>query len=205
MTKTPTRRHRPGFGASLGPDAIIKNLRSNIYDLRGDNIHSTVANSRAYWDADYPYRDCKPFTKEELFRDRERVIVDVSKDQIVNPERMGIKSKFRAYCGAWGLTCAVDRGHKDFTFTVFAGDRYVFHPLQAKANILRYHDEETFREWKRFVMSQWGEASTWLIQVARNAIPGFTAWSVTCCDSSERLMKNCPRVEVRNHVAFLYL
>ena len=206
MTKTPIRRHRPGFGGSISADQIIKNLRANVSLLQGANIDSTVDELRSVWLKDYPNRKCSPFSKEDLFNDRKTEVDDLSGMVINNPNHKGTQVKFSASHGHWSLMCMVQpNGIKDFQFCVWDGNRHVFHPLEARAHILQHHDEETFQEWKRLVMSQWEEASNWLIQEARKAIRGYRAWSVTCGDSSERLMKNCPRVEVRNHVAFLYL
>ena len=67
-TKRFTAKRTAGFGSSLQPDQIIKNLKANVVQLSPENIAETVDDYRQMWDDDYGKRDFGPITREEIFR-----------------------------------------------------------------------------------------------------------------------------------------
>ena len=200
---------KKGFGTSVkSPKQEIKNLRSSVRALSPTNIHNTVIGYREMWDADYPHRKhYNGISKESLLSpDSSReVMTDSFKPSITNKKLIGMKMLFMARCGHWSLHVQVmPNGKKEFSFNVNAGSVHTWHPTEAKNAILQHHDKETYRQWKRVVMSEWKEASAWLPAEASKALPGFKAWSVTSDASSTRLMKKAG-IPVVSEVAFLFL
>ena len=95
-----------GFGASLAPRDLIKNLRTNVPELTPANIGETVQNHRAYWDADYGKRVSSiPINEEHLFTPLEASVDTQFEDfVIVNPKFKGMKMHLMAQRGFWSLT-----------------------------------------------------------------------------------------------------
>ncbi len=198
-----------GFGTKPNAKNLIKNFRKNARHLNACNIVEFVDHNRHDWDADYPNRE---MTTQELDRDKlfqpSEVKLQVNQQlETCNPKLFGTKHHLIVQRGFWGLMLiSLPNGKKDFTFTVKVGDRLVFHPLQARNNIVRYFDKATYDEWRQMVKEDWKKQAPWLISQAKEHCPGYQAYSVTCCDSSTRLMKSCPGVYViEPGVAFLFV
>jgi hypothetical protein len=198
-----------GFGASLAPRDIIKNLRANVSELTPANIEETVHNQRAYWDDDYGKRLSNTCILQEcLFNPLEASVTTEFEDfAILNPKLKGMKMHLMAQRGYWSLFIqTMPSGKKEFSFNVFCGNSHVWHPLEAKNNIVHHLGEDIYHQWKKVVLEDWKVQRGWLISQARKHCPGFRAWSVTANDSSTRLMKSCPRVTViEPGVGFLFL
>lgn len=195
-----------GFGTKPNAKNLIKNFRTNTRHLNACNIFEFVKHNRKVWDADYPNRQMTTLDSDELFQPGEVELNVNEKIGIVNPKFIGTQFHLSARRGFWGLLLITNPdGQKDFTFTVKVGDRWVFHPLEAKNNIARHHGEATYDEWRRLVKEDWKTQAPWLIAQAKKHCPDFQAYSVTCCDSSTRLMKSCPGIHViEPGVAFLF-
>jgi hypothetical protein len=198
-----------GFSsATITPEQLIRNYRNSVKELSPSNIHETVDEKRSFWNADYPHRIHRVSTDKEhlLGLSDEHRIIDTSIFSVSNKRLTGIQHLFAAEYGHWHLLIYImPDGTKEFSFNVHAGSVLTWHPAEARNNILHHYDSETYNEWKRVVMCEWDEASAWLMSQAKEALPGFKAWSVTADESSTRLMKSVDGISVVSHVAFLFL
>ena len=197
-----------GFGASLTPQDRVKNLVKNTRILRPENIHEHVVRMRNHWNNDYGRR-CSdtPFDKEDLFRTDEIGTNGAFNLVKANKEHSVGRIHYLNHKGPWALILQTHKnGDKDWSINVWAGNNFVFHPQEGRNIILNQYDEETYREWKRFVMGRFEDDITPLIADARKEMGRWSAWSVTCCDSSSRLMRRVPRVTtIEPGVSFLFL
>lgn len=198
-----------GFGLTREkPESIIKSMMQTRA-LRPQNLAETVQNLRDTWDDDYPYRPRDTeIKKEELFRLHNPSVEDMDKknSRWNNPHHTVTQIKFFAVAGSWCLGIMEQaNGQLDWDLKVYNGWGFVFHPVEAQNQILSQFDEDTLKEWKGHVMSNFNTSVSWLIGKAKEHIPGTHAWSVTCSESSERLCRKIPNVHVQDHVAFLIL
>ena len=203
MTATLTKP-KSGFGVSRQtPQQIIKGMCQREV-LRPQNIDAFVLNNRSVMDQDYPYR---PFTFTEhpleSYEEEPRSFVGGT-----YRHHSAGKSVSAKYMGQHGfLTLSVveypDMGYTDFSVGAEIGGKCVFHKLQAKNNIISVYGEEVYKEWRRRVLDTYDESIAWLMNDISEKCPGLRAWSVTTCESAERLMARTPNVYLRRKVAFL--
>lgn len=209
MPKTlKTRRHAPrrGFGSApiQAPKVIARDISKSCRHL-GDNTAKTVDTLRAMWDKDYPFRTCEYFTEEEMYERTNWDCVRIDQEaQLVNPEHTVQELLFMAKCREWVLKVMRHKdGSTDWDFSVFNGARCCFHPDEARNQILAHHSQEVYDRWRRHVRASFEVAAPQLIAACKEALPTLRAWSVTCCDSSERLMRSLDDVIVMNRIAYL--
>lgn len=197
-----------GFAASLSPEARVKNLVKNTRILRPENIHAHVVGMRQHWNNDYGRR-CSdiPFDKDDLFRTDDMGTNGAFNLYKENKNHTVGKIHYLNSKGPWALVLQTHQnGEKDWSINVWAGNNFCFHEGEARNIILNQYDEETYKEWKRFVMARFEDDITPLIADARKEMRGWNAWSVTCSDSSTRLMRRVPRVTtIEPGVSFLFL
>jgi hypothetical protein len=199
-----------GFAqTSTSKEDIIRSLqRSYLVDSE------YLEQQREEWNEFYSNRMCKEFSKEMLFTPSRYSYSGLENGTgiIMNPNlqsyhsRDGHRTEAKIVSGFWGLqvlrhTYGAKTKHYqewDFTITVWAGGRYVFHPEQAYRIITRYHSHAVYEEWRKVVASDLDNFKA--VIDAYN--PPANMFSVTCCPSSERVCKRLG-IPVRNGFAFL--
>ena len=199
-----------GFGITTNSkENIIKSLGNSYYvdcqylwQLRND------------WDESYANKYSPEFTQEDLFNPREysydgaNSLRDFKWNQ--NAENYAYRKHEHVreiiISGYWSLQVLQDlRGRNsknfqewDFSISVWAGERYVFHPRQARNNIVRYHGAKVFDEWRKVVLDDLNNFKT----VLQAYNPPSSMFSATCCDSSARVCKRLG-LDVRKGFAFM--
>ena len=199
-----------GFGLSLSPRDMIKNLRHNVRELTPGNIQSTVDNYRQHWNSDYGKRLVKglSLTESDLWNPSDEIIIDGSGDFVVdNPAFIGLQQHLFVQRGYWALIIStMPNGKKEFSFNVSCGGLMAWHPAECRNRILHYFGQETYDQWRTVVKEDFKTQAPWLIAQARKHCHGYRAWSVTADDSSTRLLQGVPRVTIiQPGVAFLFL
>ena len=187
---TTTTRKLPPIKGLTKPNEIIKHVREQ----------------RRLWDADYPYRPCRFFSEEEIFKrfNNPKIEVIETQTEVVNPQHTVTETLSLVEFGGWMLMLKKHKdGELDWDFCVWNGFKSTFHPDEAANQILMHHSEEVFNRWRRVARAQFTEAAPKLIKATQQVIPTFSAGSITCSDSSERLMKSVPGIIVQNKVAYL--
>ena len=209
MTKTlKTRRHIPrrGFASTpiQSPKVIARDISRSSSHL-GENTASTVDNLRALWDKDYPFRTCPYFTEEEMYERTDWNCVRIDETiQVINSKHTVQELLFMAKCREWVLkVMRHEDGQVDWDFAVFNGGRSCFHPDEARNQILTHHSQEVYDRWRRHVRASFDDAAPKLLAACKEALPTLRAWSVTCGDSSERLVRSLDDVIVMNRIAYL--
>jgi len=203
-----TFRKRNGFGVQAkDPKKLINDICRDTGYLTQGSIETYVESTRGEWGNDYPLRT--PYRKKNFNPFR---LVDIL--TLVKPENLNFTSSehlkhkwfFIGQYGLWQLQVYIDNaGIHNFTVNVNVSGHWMFHPGQVKREIVFNSDEATYRDWKRFALADFDISLPILIEAASNKLPDFKAQSITTCDSSERLMRKCPKVEVYKKIAFLFL
>jgi hypothetical protein len=125
----------------------------------------------------------------------------VSFDQETTPNGKPLHILFRGTKGFWKLNVVRSSVNDltDFTISVLVGNKWRFYPAAIKREIVEHHGLEVYRQWRDTVLDDLDSLRQLITSVDFN---GY-AYSVTCCDSSERL---CKRVglEVQRNIAFLF-
>ena len=206
-TKAKSQRHLPrrGFASApiQTPRVIAQEMSKSVRDL-GTNTAATVDTLRALWDKDYPYRTCPAFTEEDMYKYADKELVVQKNIEMRNPNHTVQELVFVAQCKEWTLkVMRQNDGHLDWDLCVFNGQVSCFHPDEARNQILAYHSQEVYDRWRKHVRASFEVAAPVLLAACKEALPTLRAWSATCCDSSERLMKSLDGVVVINRVAYL--
>lgn len=202
---TQRRTPRRGFASApiQTPRLIAKEMSKNIRTL-GINTAQTVVGLRELWDKDYPYRTCPYFNEENIFLHKDRPYKEIKEVQLVNSTHTVQEILFLAQYKEWTLKVMRQKdGQMDWDFAVFNGKNGCFHPQEARNQILAHHSQEVYDRWRRHVRASFDVAAPVLLAKCREALPTLRAWSVTCSDSSERLMKSLDDVIVINKIAYL--
>ncbi|WP_231597231.1 hypothetical protein [Synechococcus sp. CBW1004] len=200
-----------GFGATTtSNEDTIRSLQKSTF-LRNEEI---VDLYRDKWNRIYPARIFHSFSEQELFSPREYCYHNLNSDRAClssdcsSPSSTGETRIIREFLrfGFWSLT--IEQTIKPFnperikewelTIAVWCGNRRVFHPQQAKNNILAYHDQSVYERWKQIVLADLDNFA----EVLRVFNPMNHIYSVACSASSERVCKRL-NLEVRNGIAFL--
>ena len=206
-TKAKTQRHLPRRGFASAPTqtprVIAQDMSKSVRCL-GLNTAATVAELRELWDKDYPYRTCPAFTEEDMYQFTDKELVTHTQVEMANPNHTVQEILFLAQYKEWTLKVMRQRdGQIDWDFAVFNGQTSCFHPDEARNQILAYHSQEVYDRWRRHVRKSFEVAAPVLLAACKEALPSLRAWSVTCCDSSERLMRSLDEVVVINRIAYL--
>jgi hypothetical protein len=132
--------------------------------------------------------------------------VYTNKSLVMNKDPTVSKIHYINTSGPWPLILQTHKsGVKDWSINAWAGNKFCFNPAEARNIILGQDDEATYKEWKRFVMACYEDDVTALLKDASRVMGRWNAWSVTCDDSSTRLMKRTPGIVTINPgVSFLY-
>jgi hypothetical protein len=195
---------KSGFGVSRQtPQQIIKGMCQREV-LRPQNIDAYVLDNREEYDADYPYRE-QDLSSHPLNCSQES---PNSKVDIKGWHHGANKPMFQRYAGThglWHLTAIhyPTDGYTDFSVCANIGDYHTFHKLEAKNNIIRVYGEDVYKEWRRRVIDTYDESIAWLMNDISEKCPGLKAYSITTCESAERLMARTPNVYLHRKVAFL--
>ena len=197
-------KSKPGFGISQQtPRQIIKSMcQSEV--LRAHNIDSYVLENRKNWNSDYAHRvsaleqhplEC--YSPAESFADNQRGYHATAKQATIN--------RYFGRHGFWSLIVLEfpDQKCTDFSIVADIGGQSAFHKEAARSNIIRVYGEDVYKEWRRRVLDTYEESITWLMNDITEKCPGLKAWSVTSCESAERLMARTPNVYLHRKVAFL--
>jgi len=208
-TKAKTTRHLPrmGFGVpTITPKLIVRDMSKSVRDLR-TNTPALVEKLRTIWDRDYSSRTRPFFTEERMY------LLDGDALKVIDPADMVLGTSvnhtiqehlFVAGCGGWMLKVMRQaNGQIDFDFSVFNGGGFVFHPDEARNQILDHHSPEVYDKWRKHVRKTFAVCAPQLIAACKKELPNLRAWSCTCCDSSERLMRSLDDVIVRDKIAYL--
>lgn len=207
-TCKPTRTSSRGFGTSkVDQTSLIMDVVTSTADLRGSNIDHTVAANRRVWDRDYPFRTTETYTEEKLFTPSTAGEVQVIDHSQIIRGNTGVPLPAQITqilnCGYWQLMIhKFSKMNYSFDFHVNAGDRWVFHPLEGRNQILSHHSQEMFEKWKRTVRADWQISAPKLIEEYRKHPAANVIWSVCASHSSERLMK-AVGLPVHKGIAFL--
>jgi len=199
-----------GFGKTCtNRGAIIRSLEKS-YLVDSAYLHMI----REAWDNDYGRRVFKEFPEAELMNRRKYEYAGPECNNSVmwnanntNQEAArNIRHEAMITSGYWRLHVTNDRRGSnsryfqewDFTISVWAGERYVFHPQQAQKNIIKQHGQNAFERWRGAVIADLESFG----DVIKAYNPPVSVFSVTCCPSSERVCKGLG-IPVRNGFAFL--
>ena len=199
-----------GFGKSTtGKNDIIKSLQQS-YIVDDELLYQ----QRREWDEEYLDRVSKQFSENQLFAEQEYSYLgpECFRDFDWNPNSSTYQYRTRQRihevitCGYWALQVLQDmRGRDskhfqewDFSILVWSGDRFVFHPQQARKNITRQHGAGVFDEWRDTVLSDLDNFA----DVIKAYNPPVSMFSITCCKSSERVCKRLG-LDVRRGYAYL--
>lgn len=199
-----------GFGITTNSkENIIKSLEKSycvdsqyLWQLRND------------WDEEYTNKQSQEFTQEDLFDPREYSYHGANslRDFKWNPNSENYAYRKQEHVremiisGYWSLQVLQDlRGRNsknyqewNFSISVWRGERFVFHPRQARNNIVRYHGVKVFDEWRKVVLDDLNNFKT----VLQAYNPSSSMFSATCCDSSARVCKRLG-LDVRKGFAFM--
>ena len=203
MTATLTKP-KSGFGVSRQtPQQIIKGMCQREV-LRPHNIDGFVLSNRKDFDADYPYREYD-FVTHPLNCTRESPNSNVGGGDWHQGADMPMVYRYLGTHGLWTLLVAYfpTDGYTDFSVCANTGSISTFHKLEAKNNIIRVYGEDVYKEWRRRVIDTYDESIAWLMNDISEKCPGLKAYSVTTCESAERLMARTPNVYLHRKVAFL--
>ena len=203
MTATLTKP-KSGFGVSTQtPQQIIRSMCQTKH-LRPENIEEFVLSNRSIFDQDYPYR-IHTFTEHPLESYAEKPSSHVGGTSYHRRGKISLSAKYTGMHGFLTLSVAeyLDLGYADFSVDANIGGRAVFHKLQAKNNIVRVYGEDVYKEWRRRVLDTYDESIAWLMNDISEKCPGLKAYSITTCESAERLMARTPNVYLHRKVAFL--
>jgi hypothetical protein len=195
---------KSGFGVSKQtPQQIIRSMCQKEV-LRPQNIDAFVLNNRSEMDRDYPYR-IHTFTEHPLECYEEEPSSHVGGSYRHHSAGMSVSAKYMGQHGFLTLSVVEypDMGYTDFSVDAEIGGRAVFHKLQAKNNIIRVYGEEVYKEWRRHVLDTYDESIAWLMNDISEKCPGLKAYSITTCESAERLMARTPNVYLHRKMAFL--
>jgi len=210
-TKAKTTRHLPrrGFGApTITPKLIVRDMSKQTERL-GSNTDHNVRIHRALWDKEFLTQPKAPFFGEERLYINDGIPLSVFDGfgAVANPHLTYTVDDhiFHAQCGMWELSVQHQSigDQIDFQFMVDAGSAHSFHPRSAQKRILDHHSPEVYSRWRRHVRMRFDECAPQLIAACKEALPTLRAYSITCCDSSERLMRSLDDVIVRDRIAYL--
>jgi hypothetical protein len=177
--------------ASLEQKNIIKSIRNSYY-LKNLDLPSL----RREWDRDFSSSIARPFTEEKLFTSSEYLY-----------ERSDFFSPYfeRITLGFWSLKVEKNPHYKspdcqewNFTISVSCGNIFTFHPLQARANILKYHSQPVFDKWKSLVKNDLNRFR----DLISSYNPPCHIFSPACSRSSEIV---CKRLGIEVHSGIAYL
>ena len=203
MTATLTKP-KSGFGVSTQtPQQIVRSM-CQTKDLRPENIEGFVLDNREKYDADYPYRE-QHFVNHPLNCTRESPYSEVGIEGWHQGVQKPMFVRYIGFHGLWHLGVVhypTDR-HTDFSVNADIGSVFSFHKLEAKNNIIRVYGEDVYKEWRRRVLDTYDESIAWLMNDISEKCPGLKAYSITTCESAERLMARTPNVYLHRKVAFL--
>ena len=199
-----------GFGKSTtGKNDIIRSLQQS-YIVDDELLYQ----QRREWDKKYSDRRSNEFSKDQLFDEKNYSYQgpEYCRDIDWNANSSTFKYRTRQHvhevitCGYWSLQVLRDmRGRDskhfqewDFSISVWSGDSFIFHPQQAKKNILRQHGAAVIDKWRDTVLNDLVNFA----KVIKAYNPPVSMFSITCCKSSERVCKRLG-LDVRRGYAFL--
>ena len=207
-TKAKTTRHLPrrGFGApTITPRLIVRDMSKSV-GLLGTNTPNLVQELRNLWNKDYLMRTRDFFSEDLMYslKDDALHVIDPKSLTKGNTDHTIKEFPIIAELAEWMLKVMRQAdGQIDFDFSVFNGAGFCFHPGEARNQILDHHSLEVFNRWRKHVRKTFAVCAPQLITACKEALPNLRAWSITCCDSSERLMKSLDSVIVRDKIAYL--
>jgi hypothetical protein len=167
---------------------IIKSLK-NSYLYKNENVEM----ERKIWERDYSGRIHDYFSVEDLLSPGEYSCQNSSHANYnVTSNIEGVRIHEFMQWGFWSLVITEDcrtksKHHQrwDFTIDVKVGNRHRFHPLEVKKNILHYHSEEIYQQWRHIVLDDLKHFA--LALEAFN--PPCHIVSTACSRSSERVCR----------------
>jgi len=92
--------------------------------------------------------------------------------------------------GSWRINVyRNERRRADFTVCCWMGTDHMYHPDKIEYCIKSTFGEETYRNWKRHVMSHFKDAMKYFLDELQSRYKGRSFYSFTCCDRSHKLLK----------------
>lgn len=180
-----------GFATTVDRKSIIKSLRQTK-NLKPQNIDAYVQKVRKDWDNEYLSRIIPSVTSQDVFR---------SDDDFIDETTDGFI--FEGIYGHWCLKAFKEDNKPKFMFGVWTGERFCFHPGQARMFVESAIGTQDFHKWVASVKANFEPASKRLITEIKRVVPKYSATSVTASESSARLLANVPEIDVQSGVAFL--
>ena len=184
----------------ISPASRARSIIKNDYFLKNGQFLDKANSQRLLWfwqhSSPEPYSAC---SRDELFLPCEDRDI-VSFDQETTPSGKPLHTLFKGTKGFWKLNVVRSSVNDltDFTISVLVGNKWRFYPAAIKREIVEHHGMDAYIQWRSYVLS---DLDSLRFLVGKVKFDGY-AYSVTCCESSERLCKHVG-IHVQNGFAFL--
>jgi hypothetical protein len=188
----PTRR---------SPAERARSIIKNDYFLKDGQFLEKVNSQRSFWFWQHVSPEPFPaYSHDELFLPCENRTI-ISFNQETTPGGKPLHTLFRCTKGFWKLNVVRSSVNDltDFTISVLVGNKWRFYPAAIKHEIVEHHGMDAYIQWRSHVLNDL-DSLRFLVNEAQ--FDGY-AYSVTCCESSERLCKRVG-IHVQNGLAFLF-
>jgi len=186
---------------SLGSaDRALQIIKTNCFLKDGQYRDSVTNNRQIHFSNNFATEGDTPCSRDELFIPCDDRYIP-SFDATTTPGGKPLYTLFNESKGFWKLRVVQSSVNdvRDFTISVLVGNKWRYYPASIKRHIVQDHGLEVYRQWRDTVLEDLDSLRQLIASVQFN---GYV-YSVTCCDSSERL---CKRVglEVQRNIAFLF-
>jgi hypothetical protein len=193
---------KKGFNPScISPAEKARSIIKNDYFLKDGRFLDVVNShrSRWFWEHSLP-KPYSAYLRDELFLPCEHRDI-ISSNQKTTPGGKPLHTLYRGAKGFWKLTVLRSSVNDltDFTISVLVGNKWRFYPAAIKREIVGHHGMDAYIQWRTQVLNDLDNLR-FLIGEAQF---DHYAYSVTCCESSERLCKRVG-IHVQNGLAFLF-
>jgi hypothetical protein len=181
-------------------ERALQIIKSSYFLKDGRHRQSVADNRREHYWNNFGSEQDKPCSHDELFIPCDDRFIP-SLDLTTTPGRQPIYTLFNKSKGFWKLRVIRSSVNDltDFTISVLVGNKWRYYPAAIKREIVHHHGLELYQQWRSTVLND-VDGLRQLINSVR--FKGY-AYSVTCCDPSERLCK-LAGLEVQSNIAFLF-
>ena len=182
------------------PAERARSIIKHDYFLKDGQFLDLVNSQRSLWFWQHflpdPSTTC---SRDQLFLPSDSREI-FSLDQVTTPGGKPLHTLFSETKGFWKLRVVRSSVNDltDFTISVLVGNKWRFYPAAIKREIVRDHGMEAYLQWRSMVLS---DLDSLRYLIGRASFDGY-AYSVTCCESSERLLRRVG-IHVQQGLAFL--
>lgn len=193
---------KKGFNSSrVSPAERTRSIIKNDYFLRDGQFLEKVNSDRSLWFWQHLSPEhFAPSSYDELLLPCENREI-ISFDLETTPGGKPLHTLFRGTKGFWKLSVIRSSVNDltDFTISVLVGNKWRFYPAAIKRGIVGHHGMDAYIQWRSQVL---GDLDSLRYLIGEAKFDGY-AYSVTCCESSERLCKRVG-IHVQSGLAFLF-